>query len=105
MNTTDYTNMLKFINRFRDECDWMSEESVKRLERTLKSELYVRSIKDFYDYLINAMPEPDDEAAWDKFYATPFHISFGEKSVRIENEAAIYEGIRCTIEEFIENCL
>lgn len=105
MKATDYANILKFINRFKDECDWMSEEGIKKLERTLRSELYVRNIKDFYDYLINAMPESDDEAAWDEFYATPFRISFGEKSVLIENEATIYEGIRTTIEELIEFCL
>lgn len=105
MKATDYANILKFINRFRDECDWMSEEGVKKLEITLKSELYAHNIKDFYNYLINAMPESDDEDAWDEFYTTPFRISFGEKSVRIENEATIYEGIRTTIEELIESCL
>ena len=104
MTSKDYTNMLRFITRFSEECDWMSEEGLAELKSTIEAEKYVKDIKDFYEYLTSAMPDAVDNDTWDKFYRTPFYISFGGRSVRIENEAVIYDGILTALDDLLENC-
>ena len=103
MTSKDYTNMLRFITRFSDECDWMPEEDLAELKSTIEAERYVKDIKDFYEYLTSALPDANDNGAWDKFYRTPFYISFGGRSVRIENEAVIYDGILTALDDLLEN--
>ena len=105
MTSKDYTNMLRFITRFSDECDWMPEEDLAELKSTIEAERYVKDIKDFYEYLTSALPDATDNDAWDKFYGTPFYISFGGRSVRIENEATIYDGILVALDDYLENCI
>lgn len=102
MTSKDYTNMLRFITRFSDECDWMSEEGLAELKSTIEAERNIEDVKDFYKYLTDTMPDVNDNNAWDKFCRTPFYISFGGRSVRIENEAAIYDGIRTALSDLLE---
>ena len=104
MTSKDYTNMLRFITRFSDECDWMSEDDLGYLRSTIETERNIQDIKDFYEYLVDALPDANDNDAWDKFYRTPFYISFGGRSVRIENEAVIYDGILAALNDLLENC-
>ena len=105
MTSKDYTNMLRFITRFSDECDWMPEKDLEELKIAIEAERYVKDIKDFYEYLTSALPDANDNDAWDKFYRTPFYISFGGRTVRIENEAVIYDGILAALNDLLENCI
>lgn len=102
------------VRRFSDEIDFLTEEEVNHLITTLRCTREAREVKDFHNYLIEAMPDgpnstPEEQEAfdeaWEKFYETPFTISFGGKSVTIANDATIYNGILDTLKELIDYCL
>lgn len=114
LKASDIRTILKIINEKKDDIGCISTPELNNLRRSLKSAEYVLNIKDFYQYLYTAMPDLPNETQeeqdkydieWEKFYCTPFTITFGHKSVTIENEATIYNGILDTLNELIENCL
>lgn len=107
--------MLSLIRNLRvDDVKVLTVEEFNHLEVALKCAKYVQDIRDFYKYLVDAMPDgpnstPEEQEAldkeWERFYETPWIISFGGRSVRIENEATIYDGITDTLKDMIDDCL
>lgn len=114
LSTKDINMLSMIVKRFSDEIDFLTEEEVNHLETTLRCTKEVNEIKSFYNHLVDAMPDGPNgtseeqaafDKAWEKFYETPFTISFGGKSVTIANEATIYNGIVDTLKDLIDNCL
>lgn len=108
----DALNLLKILREKRDDIGCVSTSVVDGLYERLKYVEYNATIIDFYKMLDKALPDlpsetPEEQTAydeaWDKFYRTPFTISFGDKSVKIENDAIIYNGILDTLKEVVEN--
>lgn len=107
--------MLTILKNLRvDDFRCLTIEEINHLEISLKSAKYNQDIRNFYNYIMDAMPDgpnstPEEQEAldkeWERFYETPWIISFGGRSVRIENEATIYDGITDTLKDLIDNCL
>jgi hypothetical protein len=114
LSEKDLCMLSMIVKRFYDEIDFLSEEEVKHLSNMLKYAEKSCEIKNFYNHLIDSMPDMPNETheqqaafdkAWEKFYETDFIISFGDRGVVIANEATIYNGIVDTLKELIDNCL
>lgn len=114
LSADDTRNLLKILREKKDDIGCVSVKTVHDLLNKLKYLEYNKGIIEFHQMLVDAMPDlpnnTDEEQkafdkAWEKFYSTPFTISFGGKSVTIENEATIYNGIVDTLKELIDNCL
>lgn len=107
--------MLSLIKSLHvDDVKVLTVEEFNHLEVALMCAKYVQDIRDFYNHLMDAMPDapnntPEEQEAfdkeWERFYETPWIISFGGRSVRIENEATIYNGITDTLKNLIDDCL
>lgn len=95
----------QYIHQTKDDISFLTIEEVESVERAVNCELHAAEVKAFYEYLNNSMPNSDSMTAWDDFYAKNFEIRFGSQSITIENTAPIYEGIRCLLEEYINDCL
>lgn len=112
LDKKDVDKLERIIYNLKEEIGFLSVEDVEHLEQTLKNLAYVKAIKAFHKHLLDSMPNlpndtPEDtyDLAWQKFYETPFTISFGDKTVTIQNEATIWQGIVDALEEMIDYCL
>lgn len=114
LSAADIHNLKKILHEKRDDIGCVSVHTVYDLFDKLKYLEYNKNIIEFHQMLVDAMPDlpnstPEEQKAfdeaWEKFYSIPFTISFGGKSVTINNEATIYNGIVDTLKEMIDNCL
>lgn len=114
LSVKDISMLSRAMIRLADDISFLTEEEVTHLIVTLQCAERNMKIREFYNHLIDAMPDmPNDtpeqqeafDDAWEKFYETPFKITFGSKSVVISNEATIYNGIVDTLKELIDYCL
>lgn len=114
LKAIDVHNLMKILREKRDDIGCVSVHTVDDLYNTLKHLEYAKEIREFYSHAINSLPDmPNDtpeeqkafDEAWDKFYDFKWVISFGGKTIAIDNEATIYNGITDAIKEFIDECL
>lgn len=107
-------DLLRLLKTKYDEIDCMTIEEVESVERDLKCSLYVMRVKAFLKHVRDSFPDlPNDtpeeqekfDEEWDKFYNMPWTITFNGKSVTIENDATIYQGIEDTLTEIVNYCL
>lgn len=114
LSSTEINSISRIISKFNEEIDFLSVKEVENLQQSLKYLAYNKDIEEFYQHLLDSMPDmpnstvEEQEAfdeAWEEFYETPFIISFGGRTVKINNEATIYQGIVDTLKEMIDNCL
>lgn len=93
-NCRDLSMLLKILNDYLNGGSRVSIEDTKRLVNIVEGMWYIKHIEDFKLFVENSMPsEDDDQEAWDNFYSMEWNISFGNRSVKITNGAAIYGGI------------
>lgn len=106
MTVKQLMDMYQLLKAARIDCGCLTIEEIEGLTDAVETELYIQRVKDFQNDVVNAMPgatAPD--AAMEKFYDTDWHISFGNKSVVIHNEATVYGCITDMLETYINNCL
>ena len=104
-------DMMRFVKRFKDECDWMATIDVELLEGALKAELYCTRVRDFYRHIKDSLPgmpddydsEEDYENAWDKFYTEQLVITFNGKTVSLDIDADIYDHVVTLLEDHIDD--
>ena len=103
MTKKQLMNMQQLLKAAEIDCDCLSIEEIEDLRLTVESELYTQRIKDFKQYLDKAMPEADaSKNTIDNFYKTDWHISFGNRSVVIHNEATVYNYVTGMLKELID---
>lgn len=99
-------DILKLIEEAKDDCHCLTNNELNSLRITCEAEIYNRSVIAFRDRVDKAMPLADcTEADWEKFYSSPWTITFAGRTVTIFNEATIYNGMLDTLNELIDNCL
>lgn len=90
----DIRNLARIVRKFEDEIDFLSVEEVEHLQSQLETEEYIKQIEDFQQHLIDVMPDVDaSDDTWEDFYELKWTIDFAGKSVKLENEAEIYNVI------------
>lgn len=106
MTERQLRNLQQLLRAAEIDCDCLTIEEVEDLQQTIKDELYALRIKNFKQFLDDALPNNDSsEKDCDKFYSCDWSISFGGKTVTIHNGATIYNSIRDALSEYIEDCL
>lgn len=105
MTEKQLMNMQQLLRAAEVDSDLTMEE-VKDLQQAVKNELYALRIKNFRQFLDDALPNNDSSnEEWDKFYDRDWSISFCGKTVHIHNEATVYNSICDALSEYIEYCL
>ena len=75
------------------------------------AERYEQEIKDFTKFVADMIPQNANgteeqraayDAAMEKFYSLEWTISISGKSIKINNEAVIYNALLASLEELIE---
>lgn len=108
------SDLLRVLKVCYDDIDCLTVEEIEHITRELKCSLYAMRVKAFHKHVIDSFPDlpndtPENQArfdeAWDKFYEMPWTITFNGKSVTIENDATIYNGIEGTLSEIVNYCL
>lgn len=114
MNEKQLMNLQQLLKAAERDCGCLTVEEVDDLRIAVESELYVTRIKDFKCMLDAALPNmPNDtperqavyDEAMDDFYSTQWTIRFGYRSVTIDNDATVYNGICDMLTDLIDNCL
>jgi hypothetical protein len=100
LNSRGLSTLLKILNDYLNGGSRVSVEDTKQLITIIEIAWYTKRIEDFKLFVENSMPsEDDDQEAWDNFYNMEWNISFGNRSVKITNGAAIYNGILDALSE------
>lgn len=112
MTERQLMNLWQLTRAAEIDCGCLSTEEVEDLQRTVEAELYKVRLDNFKQLIDRALPDMPNstpaeqralDAAFEKFYATDWHISFGEHTVTIHNDAIVYNGIFDTLSEVLDN--
>lgn len=114
MTEKQLKNLQQLLNVAEINCRCLTIEEVEDLQQTVKTELYVQQLKSFKEYMDNIFPNmPNNtpalqvkyDEAMQQFYDTDWHISFGNRSVVVHNEATVFNYILDMLVDTIDNCL
>lgn len=105
MKRKNLTTMLRIVQDINLDgtCGQYGIDEMNQLYTDLLIAIEEQDLKDFLIHVENAMPDADDEKAWDAFYSKSFRISFDGKSIELPMDATVYQNITNLLEEFIED--
>lgn len=102
MTERQLMNMLQLLKAAEIDCGCLTIEEIEDLQQTVESELYALHIKEFEQFIENALPYADgSDEDWDKFYSHDWSVTFAGKTVTIHNDDAIYNCMHDALEEYI----
>ena len=86
--------------------EYLKEELAKaeRHVAELKAQIEEAEVRGFYFHIKNAMPDFEDCEALDEFYNTNWEISFGSRTLRLDNCAQVYQDIEALLENYMDDC-
>ena len=100
----DICNLRMILNDCEDFVQQVSTEDFKKLKVLVDDLWYKKKLVDFIKHLDSALLSTDDsDEACDEFYATDWTITFGNKSIKVYNTAAIYNGVYDALKEILDN--